>query len=396
LITAILQTLLTVAALLLLLPAVVLFVEAAAATPRKRGSTAARSEARPLIAIIMPAHDESSIIANTLRALLPQLQPVDRLIVVADNCSDDTALIASKEGAEVLVRTDPVRRGKGYALDFAVRHLESQTPPEVVLIIDADCQVAPGSIELLAASACSAQRPTQALYLMYAPPGAGLMTRIGQFAWTVKNQVRATGLHRLGLPCQLMGTGMAFPWKVICNAALATGHIVEDVKLGIELSEAGTAPLFCPEALVTSFFPLSSQGLRSQRTRWEHGHLGLVFKEAPRLFLKALTRGDPRLLALAFDLCVPPLALLLLAGVGLWAVSVLLYVMSGALQPLALATAALGLLACAILLAWARYGRDLVSLGTLAFAGIYALWKIPLYARFLLMRQLEWVRSKRD
>ena len=51
----------------------------------------------------------------------------------------------------------------------------------------------------------------QALDLMRSPEGAGLKTRIAEFAWVVKNQVRPLGYHHLGLPCQLMGTGMAFP-----------------------------------------------------------------------------------------------------------------------------------------------------------------------------------------
>ena len=100
--------------------------------------------ARPHIAVLMPAHNESAGIARPLNAIRMQLQPGDRVLVVADNCTDDTAEIALANGAEVIVRNDAERRGKGYALEFGVRHLEAQ-PPEVVIVIDADCLVHAGA-----------------------------------------------------------------------------------------------------------------------------------------------------------------------------------------------------------------------------------------------------------
>ncbi len=85
-------------------------------------------------------------------------RPGDRLLVVADNCSDETAAVAAAEGAEVLVRTDALRRGKGYALDFAVRVLASSAPA-MVLVIDADCQVAPDAIEQPRSACAAVGRP---------------------------------------------------------------------------------------------------------------------------------------------------------------------------------------------------------------------------------------------
>jgi cellulose synthase/poly-beta-1,6-N-acetylglucosamine synthase-like glycosyltransferase len=379
---------------LLLVPVSVLCAEVLVAlTQRARNAQWTRERLR--VAVIMPAHNETMVIARTLRALLPQLLASDRLIVVADNCSDDTADVARKERVEVIERTDPLRRGKGYALDFGVRHLESD-PPDVVIIVDADCQVAEGSIGHLAGLCGGTGRPVQALYLMNAPDGAGLKTRIAQFAWLVKNQVRPSGLHGLGLPCQLMGTGMAFSWPCIRSAALATNHIVEDLKLGLDLARAGLPPLFCPEALVTSEFPTSSEGVRQQRTRWEHGHLGVILAEAPRMLLTALMRLNPGLAALALDLSVPPLALLVLLISVFWILSAAFYLFSRAPFPLEVASAEVLIVAVTVLLSWARYGRGILSISDLALSLVYAVSKIPLYARFLVARQLAWVRSDRD
>jgi cellulose synthase/poly-beta-1,6-N-acetylglucosamine synthase-like glycosyltransferase len=390
----VLQILLGAVALALLLPVAVLFVEVLLAGTDGADIPVPESERQP-IAVVMPAHNEATIIADTLHSIVPQLERFDRLLVVADNCSDETAVIAAAEGAEVVLRTDLNRRGKGYALDAGIRHLEAEAP-SVVVIIDADCHVAVNSIDRLVRCCARTARPVQALYLMRAGKNAGLKMRVAEFAWAVRNQVRPAGLYRLGLPCQLMGTGMAFPWSRICSANLATGHIVEDLKLGIDLALAGTAPLFCPEALVTSHFPVSADGIQNQRTRWEHGHLSVILTEAPRLFWYALTRLNLNLLVMALDLSVPPLSLLVLQVVGVWVASTLMYILTRAQFAFEVSTIAAGLFALSVLLSWARYGRRIITLGDLALAILYAAWKIPLYSRALVARQLEWIRSKRE
>jgi glycosyltransferase involved in cell wall biosynthesis len=382
------------AAILVLLPTNVLFAEIILAVTRGSDAIPVQGD-RGRIAVLMPAHNESGMIASALRSIRPQLLATDRLLVVADNCSDDTAAIATAEGAEVIERYDSARRGKGYALDFGVRYLESAAP-DIVLIVDADCQVSQGSIDVLSRLCTTTNRPVQAAYLMHAGRDAKPNMRMAEFAWLVKNLVRPAGLHRLGLPCQLMGTGMAFPRQSLSAATLATGHIVEDLKLGLDLARARTPPVFCAQALVTSDFPTSVRGIQTQRTRWEHGHLSVILNEAPLLLLEALKTRDLNLLAVALDLCVPPLALLVLAVSALWTVSALDYFLARAVFPLAAATIAAMQIAASVVLSWAVYGRQIISWSDLLLGFIYPLRKIPVYFGFVFARQMEWVRSKRD
>jgi hypothetical protein len=102
------------------------------------------------------------------------------------------------------------------------------------------------------------------------------------------------------------------------------------------------------------------------------------------------------LLALALDVSVPSLALLTLLLLGIWFASTLLYHFTGVAFPLLTSSGAIGMLALAVLLSWAAYGRRIVSLSELTFVAFYALAKVPLYAKFIVARQLDWVRSKRD
>jgi cellulose synthase/poly-beta-1,6-N-acetylglucosamine synthase-like glycosyltransferase len=188
---------------------------------------------------------------------------------------------------------------------------------------------------------------------------------------------------------------MAFPWALTKKMALANGNIVEDMKLGIDLALHGAAPVFCPEAVVTSEFPLAGSAVQSQRKRWEHGHLSMIVSEAPRLFGYALRKRDLLALAMVLDLIVPPLALLAALLVGILILGLLWNVIAGTAWIAGMAATLCGIFALAVLLAWWGWGRSVVSLRELMSVPLYVLAKIPLYLGFLTRRQKEWVRTDR-
>ncbi|QTN26849.1 glycosyltransferase family 2 protein [Rhodoferax sp. AJA081-3] len=397
--------LLGVLAALLLIPCGVLCVQTLSALLLRRQLAAVHKPPAavsdlPDVCLLMPAHNEASGIATVLRVLLPQLGPHTRLLVVADNCTDSTAAIVREfaqtcEFIAVVERHNAQLRGKGYALDYGVQHLTNQ-PPEVLVVVDADCEVAPGAIDAVSRLCSESGRPVQALYLMKSPRDAGVKVKLAQFAWLVKNHVRPLGFQRMGLPCQLMGTGMAFTWQQISQAKLHTGHIVEDMQLGIDLALAGSPPLFCPDALVTSMFPATAEGLDNQRTRWEHGHLGVILSQMPQLLWQGVRRRNWALFAMALDLCVPPVALLALLMVATMAASLALTWGGGNWLPLTLSAAGCMMLGGAVMGAWYGFGQGVISFWQLCKVPTYVLTKLPLYFYFLVKRQSSWVRSKRD
>jgi cellulose synthase/poly-beta-1,6-N-acetylglucosamine synthase-like glycosyltransferase len=392
---ALLLTLITLA----FVPVAVLLVEVLSALLPQRHTPLAPAE-RPTFAVLIPAHDESAGIVDTLESILPQLAPEDVLMVVADNCSDDTAQVARRHGAHVVVeRHDNLQRGKGYALDFGVRHLAQnllRKLPEVVIVVDGDCLVGSGTLNRIASMSVWTGRPVQAMYLMKAPSSSGAMGALAEFAWLVKNKVRPLGTHNLGLPCQLMGTGVALPWSALGSLELATGHLVEDLTMGIDFALAGKSPLYCPEALVQSRFPASQEGVDAQRKRWEHGHLSVILDRAPRLLLAGLKRRQAGPFVLGLDICVPPLSLLALLVGGLTGLSAINASLTASLLPLCLSGVLLTAFSVAIGMAWWRFGRNVVAPGDLWRVAGYVLRKVPLYFTFLFRRQKHWVRSKRD
>jgi cellulose synthase/poly-beta-1,6-N-acetylglucosamine synthase-like glycosyltransferase len=346
------------------------------------------------IAVIVPAHNEEAGILATLQDVTPQLRPGDRLLVVADNCTDATAAVARAAGAEVIERHEPERRGKGYALDWGVRHLQ-QDPPDVVVIIDADCCVAPGTILTLARTSVATGRPTQALYIMKAPQGGAQRRQFQEFAWVLKNQVRPLGLAQLGLPCQLMGTGMAFPWRAITSVELASGHLVEDVKLGLDLAARGWAPLFCPSTYIESTFPTSESGILTQRQRWEIGSTRTLLREGPRALRLGVQHANLPLLALALDILVPPLSLLGGALGLVWLACAAAALAGQDLMPLGLATVASLSAAGSLVLAWARFGRTIVAAQDGRELAGYLLQKAQIYLRRP-GQSPQWIRTDRS
>jgi cellulose synthase/poly-beta-1,6-N-acetylglucosamine synthase-like glycosyltransferase len=381
------------AAALSSLPAAIFVTEVAASFLPRRVPRGAVPAPGP-IAVIVPAHNESLGIEATVRHILTQLRPSDRLIVVADNCSDDTAQLARNAGASVLERQDKERRGKGYALSHAAEHLRA-VPPDVVIIMDADCRVTAGTLEALAALSVARNRPVQAVYLMGQPATKSALAGIGAFAFTVRNLVRPRGLARLGAPCLLTGTGMAFPWPVYRDAPATHSFLVEDLLLGHELAIGGTPPLLAEHVVVTSELPEGAEASFKQRRRWEHGQLTVLSQVVPRLFKEGLVRLRPSLWALALDGLVPPLALVVFAQLIATAFVVLLSVAAGSIWPAALT--ALSSLGMAVLIAWVSYGRQDLPFRDLLKVPSYILWKLPLYRTFAERgAHGEWERTERS
>jgi cellulose synthase/poly-beta-1,6-N-acetylglucosamine synthase-like glycosyltransferase len=383
-------------AFLLLIPVSVLCMECIAALLPCRKVGSLHSSARPRLAVLIPAHNEQSVLRESLQALMPQLREGDRVLVVADNCEDTTSEIALRHGAEVVERHDAQRVGKGYALHAGIVALASGTCPEILVMMDADCHAQPGALDALARQVVETGRPAQACYLMEPPAQTRRKDLVSTLAFLVKNRIRPLGLRRMGLACPLNGTGMAFPWEVIRSAELDHGNIVEDMQLGLDLAMAGHAPLFCDAANVTGILPANGSVAIKQRTRWEHGHLRTLITQIPRLLKIGLTQFRLSPLVLAVDLAVPPLSLLAMMLLLALTVSIIAAVRGASWVPAELLLAGTLMTAGTLLGAWAKFGRHWLPLTSLLAAPLYMVWKIPMYFAFVLRPQAKWVRTSRS
>lgn len=398
---AVAAVLLVAAALPMLLLAafVLLQCRLARRTPR---TCEAAVRPRPALAVLVPAHDEAALIGETLASIAPRLHPRDRLLVVADNCEDDTAGVAARAGAEVVVRHDPQHRSKGYALAAGLRHLRADAP-EIVVVVDADCVVCDGALDALAAACAASGGPVQALYRMELPREAPLPARLGQLGWILKNQTRPAGMAAIGGPCSLFGSGMALPWPLAADADLEHDRLVEDMELGLDLACAGHAPRFVPAAEVRSRFPAGAAGRREQARRWEYGHVELIARKVPAALRLAWRRRDRDLALLAADIAVPPPTWLALALAFVAALAAALLPGRGhgvaafaAALALAMALLALACLLAAAASNWRQHGRDLVTPAEWLLVPALLTAKVPFVIAAFGARRLRWRKSSRN
>ncbi len=328
--------------------------------------------------VLVPAHDEEAVIGDTLRLLRTAIGERTRILVIADNCSDATAARAREAGVEVVERNERQYRGKGYALAAAAEHLKP-APPDVVVVIDADCAVDAPSLAALVNGAAASGRPAQAVNLLRPDRGRSALVQLSTFGFMLKNLVRQRGLQRVARRVHLTGTGMAMPFNLFAESRLASASIVEDLALGLELAERGHAPRLVPDATVWSSGS-TEQGTLVQRRRWEGGFLAVSLRHAPRVIGRGLARGDLRAVLAGFDLLVPPLALFaLLNGTALLTAFVLALLTGAAWWPIVVHLLLLAAAVLAVFAAWLREGRDFISLAVLLRLPFYVLWKLPLY-----------------
>ncbi|ACK73135.1 glycosyl transferase family 2 [Gloeothece citriformis PCC 7424] len=348
----------------------------------------------PRTAILIPAHNEASVITRTLSSLLPQLTPQDQILVVADNCSDNTAEVARRMGVQVLERENDHLRGKGYALDYGMQWLK-KNPPEVVVILDADCLVSPNALPEISDLVKKTGRPVQATYLMEYHSHPTPKETVSRLALLIKNLVRPLGLAKLKLPCLLTGSGMGFPWSVLSEISLAGNKTADDMQLSVDLALAGYPAVYCPQARVIGRL-MEDKAAISQRKRWEHGHLEMIMTETPRLFLAAIAQKRLDLLALTLELSVPPLSLLMMIWMSILGVGVWLAVVHNIWMPFLILAIQGLLIVLTVFLAWAKFGRDQIAKENLLAIPLYILWKIPIYLKFLSKPQTRWLTTERD
>jgi cellulose synthase/poly-beta-1,6-N-acetylglucosamine synthase-like glycosyltransferase len=382
---AVLDVIFALLAIWLAVPCIVMAVECLAALPRSE-AVASAPPGKLRMAVLVPAYNEEARIFDTVVALRSQLEATDRLLVVADNCTDRTAELALEAGAEVVCRNDPERRGKGYALAFGSESMATDSP-DAVVIVDADCRVSEGGLRQLAAEAVRIARPVQAEYTMEVPDQRDARLAISALAFTVRNRVRPRGLRRLGLPCPLTGTGMAFPWHLLQAMPPLGSNLVEDMVLGLESALRGAPPTSFSTVNITSKLPSGAHHQMTQRRRWESGHLDTLSHYGPRLLWSGFVRRRPDLIAMALDLLVPPLALLTLMLTGVGLLCAVHVIMGGAIAPLVTSALATVVLAIAIITAWQRFARAVLPLRALTKIPLYVLWKLPLYVSYLLGRK---------
>lgn len=268
-------------------------------------------------------------------------------------------------------------------------------PPDIVVIVDADCVLKRGALVTLVGRVHSTGKPAMGSYWFSAGDG-GARGRLSSLATRLKNHVRPLGLHVLGLPCALAGSRSAYPFAAIRQAPHGEGSIAEDYQLTFDLVQRGMPASFVPSALIEGKLPVRQDTALKQRRRWEYGHLILVFGRMLVLFLDGLRRFDRDRMAIALEIGVPPLAALTLFFAAIDLAAGLHFFAFGDEIPLFVALVAQGAFALLVFAALAWFsGLGTVVRAISAVPG-YLWWKLPLYFAFASRPEVAWRKTDRN
>lgn len=231
--------------------------------------------------VLVPCHDDAEVLRRSLPVMLTALRPgQDRLVVIADRCTDDTQDVARQMGADCLVRlNDSEGGGKGGALRFALANLVAGSPVEKVAVFDADSHPSPDFFS-------AAQRCLTAGQAEIVPaPSDALLSRLAAYSEIVSQKIvgRLRAALRWNIP--LRGTGMVIERALLETALAECRTQVEDLELTLILSarRIRIEPL---AASVADPKPEAGAGIAAQRARWLAGNLAALrvhFREVLKL-----------------------------------------------------------------------------------------------------------------
>lgn len=359
-----------------------------------------RKAPRTRLVVLVPAHNEAPVIGRCVRSLRAQSYPANlyETVVVADNCTDDTAAVALAAGADrVLTRDEPDLRGKGHALRWATERVVNEAgAPAAVAVVDADSFADPDFLTALVQPIHAGAEAVQGESLLSSSEAAA--TTLGAMAFLLVNRVRPAGRAALGLPAtHLAGNGMlltrellvAMPWKAFTAA--------EDLEYSLALKVRGVRIAFAGGALVLSPPAPTPQAASQQQLRWQGGKLHLARTWIPRLIVRALRERRPSLLGTAFDLAVPPLALLAAVVSGGTGIAVL-FAVSGltsawTLGPWLLALASIPL---SVVIGLRAAGAPRHGFTAMSRAPLFVLKQALRAPRLVRFRGDVWVRTERQ
>jgi 1,2-diacylglycerol 3-beta-glucosyltransferase len=380
-------------ALVWLLPALAELVAVGRALARPKGGTRDVPSGTPQrFLFLVPAHDESLLIERCVQSLVG-MRPSGAtvaIVVIADNCEDDTASRARAAGATVLERRDPERRGKPHAIAWAM----AQYPLvdwDAVVIVDADTVVEPAFADALAAAGPARERAAQGYFGLSNEYESWLSILAGVLA-----RVRYEGQYplkqRAGLNCPLTGNGMCLGTGFLARVGWPSESLTENWELYARATVGGEHIVYVRGAVLHAQEAHSVGRSSTQRTRWQAGRMAVLRHYCvPLLKMSGVAQKLDALAELSSPGPIVHAALAIVLALAL------------ALMPTEVTRVVALLFALSVLpmigwtaAAWIRDPNRLAVAGALARLPFYAVWRVGVAVLALKRgRGLEWKRSPR-
>jgi cellulose synthase/poly-beta-1,6-N-acetylglucosamine synthase-like glycosyltransferase len=258
-------------------------------------------------AILIPAHDEATVIGQLLDSLNAQDYPAGafKVYVACDGCTDATPRISRERGARVLERNDAGAPGKTGNLSWAIGQL-SLDEYDAVVVFDADNVVHPQFLGRMS-DELAAYPQSEAFqgYLDVKNPGDSWVTRVYALSFWYANRFWQLARENSGLAVNLGGTGEALRVSLLRRLGWRWTSLTDDLELTCEVVLAGGRVRYVWHAIAYDEKPLDIGTSRTQRARWLRGHYAAFRRYASRLFVASIRQRNFAPLDLALHLAIP-------------------------------------------------------------------------------------------
>jgi len=245
-----------------------------------RKDTGNETASQNTYAVLICARNEEAVIANLIGDLRKQTYDPSRvdIFVLADNCTDNTAVIARGCGAQVYERHDLQHIGEGYALEAVMKHIREDYPDgyDGYFVFDADNRLPENFISEMDKTFSGGYeivtgfRSTVNFSDNWLSAGASTW-----FLWESGYLNRARSILRT--TCRVSGTGFLFSRALAEEMGPWPFHMLtEDTQFSIWCALHNKRIGFCPRAVFYDEQPVSFRQSCRQRLRWSHGYLELL------------------------------------------------------------------------------------------------------------------------
>ena len=237
---------------------------------------------RPQVTVLIPAHNEEASVAATIACVLAQEWTPDRVLVICDNCTDDTEAIARKAGAETYVtvgNTHMKAGGLNQALSFMMPGMAGN---DLILVIDADTLISRNFVSE-AAARFSRDRRLGGVSGVYAGKRGGYLV-----GWCQRNEFARWGFdsrQQSGKSICLSGAASIFTVGALRRVVAArtagrikggpyvynTDNFTEDFELSQALLHSGGKIANLLNVHIETAIKPTWAELHTQRLRWNRG-----------------------------------------------------------------------------------------------------------------------------
>ena len=276
-----------------------------------------RFEPKKSFALLVAAHNEEAVIKDIIHSLsnLDYPKELYDIFVIADNCIDNTAVIARNNGAIVFERMNKEKRGKGYALEWMFDKIfKMDKKYDSVVVFDADNLVSKQFLREMNNKLCEGFEVVQG-YLDSKNPVDTWITGSYSIAFWTSNRMFQLSRSNLKLSNQLGGTGFCIATDVLKELGWGATCLTEDLEFSCKLVLNGKKVGWAHDAVIYDEKPLTLSQSWWQRKRWMQGFADVASRYFWKLIKRAVTKFDVVALDCAIY-SIQPL-IIIIAGIGM-------------------------------------------------------------------------------